>query len=260
MTDVLLMTREDRVAVLTLNRPARLNALDTVLMRRLAQAVRELADDDTVGCVVLTGAGKGFCSGGDIRAIASAREADAKAAKADRSSLERRVRWLQRSAEAARILHQMPKPTIAMINGACAGAGMSLIAACDFRFAASSAKFAPTFVASGVPGDYGGSWFWTHILGTGKARQLYLLGETRDAPAALDFGLVDRMFDDNALHAETMAVAQRLASLPGAGAAYAKANLNAALTEPLGPFLDRESLNMMLARQALIEARRDPAT
>ena len=258
MTEVLVVTREDRVAVLMLNRPERLNALDTELMRRLTQTVRELADDDTIGCVVLTGAGKGFCSGGDVRAIAGAREAEAKA-KADRPSLERRVRWLQRSAEAARLLHQMPKPTIAMVNGACAGAGMSLIAACDFRFAASSAKFVPTFVASGVSGDYGGSWFWTHILGTAKARQLYLLGETRDARAALDFGLVDRLFDDDALQAETMTLAGRLASLPGAGAAYAKANLNAALTEPLGPFLERESLNMMLARQTLIEIRRDAA-
>src|ERR1700751_4713295 len=127
------MRREDRVGVLTPNRPGRLNALDTVRMRRLTQSVRELADDDTVGCVVLTGAGKGFCSGGDVRAIASARDAEVKGRAPDRSNLERRVRWLQRAAEAARILHQMPKPAIAMINGACAGAGMSLIAACDFR-------------------------------------------------------------------------------------------------------------------------------
>jgi 2-(1,2-epoxy-1,2-dihydrophenyl)acetyl-CoA isomerase len=257
LEDVLLVTREERVAILTLNRPESLNALDAGLMKRLAQGVREVADDDSVRCVVLTGAGKGFCSGGDVQAISKARAADVdEAVKKPKPTLESRVRWLRRSVEAARLLHEMPKPAIAMVNGACAGAGMSLIAACDFRFAGASSKFVPAFVAGGMSGDYGGNWFWTRILGTAKARQLCLLGEKRDAQAALEFGLVDKVFPDEDLRAETLAVAHRLANLPAAGVAYAKANLNAALTEPLPQFLDRESLNMMLARQAILEARK----
>ena len=256
MADVLIETVEDRVATLTLNRPDSLNALDTELMRELLAAVRRVAEDDKIGCVVLTGAGKGFCAGGDVKAIGKA-SADRVAGTAPkRSTTESRVRWLRRSVEASRILHEMPKPTIAMINGACAGAGLSLAAACDFRFAATGAKFRAAFTTGGMPGDYGGSWLWTHILGPSKARQLYLIDEKRSAEQAHAFGLVDRVYDDAELTDATMAVARQLAALPGQGVAYAKANLNAALTEGFAASLDRESLNMMLARNALVEARK----
>ena len=186
-------------------------------MRRLVEAVRRAAEDDAVGCIVLTGAGRGFCAGGDVKAIGKASEARVASAEPTRSSTETRTRWLRRSVEASRLLHEAPKPAIAMINGACAGAGLSLAAACDFRFAARSAKFRPAFTANGMPGDYGGSWLWTRILGTAKARQLYLIDEKRDAEAALAFGLVDRLYDDEALATETMALARQLAALPAGG-------------------------------------------
>lgn len=257
---VLLLEQEGAVAVLTLNRPDSLNALDPDLMRAFLDAVTSVAEDDRVTCVVITGAGRGFCSGGDRRASGSAAEAikDApRPAEEDRlAALEKRIAWLRRSAEATRILHKMPKPAIAMINGACAGAGLSIASACDMRFAAQSAKFVSAFTSIGMPGDYGGSWYWTAILGTAKARELYLLSEKMTAEQALDFGLVNRVYPDATLREETMAIAQRIASLPATGFAYAKENLNAALQEGLAASLDRESRNMMLARQALIEARR----
>lgn len=255
MSDLLKEERRDRVAIVTLNRPDNMNALNVELMAALASTVRALAEDDRVGCVVLTGAGRAFCAGGDIKAMSQA--ADAKAAsRSPGSSIERRTHWLRRGVEASRLLHEMPKPTIAMINGACAGAGLSLAAACDFRFAAEGAKFASAFVAHGLSGDYGGSWLWTRILGPAKARQLYLLDEKRDARAALAFGLVDRVLDPETLREETLAVADRLVGYPAAGLGYAKANLNAALTENFAAALDRESLNIMLARHALTEERK----
>jgi 2-(1,2-epoxy-1,2-dihydrophenyl)acetyl-CoA isomerase len=246
---------EERVIVLTLNRPDSLNALNAELMRCLAQTVREVADDDSIACVVLTGAGAGFCSGGDVKAIRKAAE-DRVAGAAPGATLEKRTRWLRRCVEASRLLVEMPKPTIAMINGTCAGAGLSLAAACDFRFAAASAKFVPTFTAKGMPGDYGGSWLWTRILGTAKARQLYLIGAQRNAAEALAFGLVDGVHADGDLRVETMKLAHHLAALPPTAMAYAKANLNGALTDSLADSLDRESLNMMLARDALMAARK----
>jgi len=257
MSNLLMEERRDRVAIVTLNRPDNMNALNGELMASLVSTVRALAEDDGVGCVVLTGAGRAFCAGGDIKAMSQAAEEKA-AGRSDtaRSSIERRTRWLRRSAEASRLLHEMPKPTIAMINGACAGAGLSLAAACDFRFAADGAKFASAFVAHGLPGDYGGSWLWTRILGPAKARQLYLLDEKRDARSALAFGLVDRVLDLEALREETLAVADRLVGYPAAGLGYAKANLNAALTDDFATALDRESLNMTLARHALIDERK----
>lgn len=242
--------------MLTLNRPDVLNALDADLMRDLAVAIEGAANDDAVRCVVLTGAGAAFCAGGDLRAIAKAAEDRAKAMDDSekarpRSSFEKRVRWLRRNVEAARLLHEMPKPTIAMVNGACAGAGLSLAAACDFRHAARSAKFRSAFVSGGVPGDYGGSWLWTRILGSAKARQLYLIDRKRSAEEALAFGLVDAVHDDDAFHGSVMQLAQELADLPGAGVAYAKANLNAALHEGFAASLDRESQSMLLARNAV---------
>lgn len=253
---MLLETRSDRIAVLTLNRPDSLNALDTTLMKRLAEAVRSAADDSSVGCVVLTGAGRGFCAGGDVRAIGKAADDRVKGVALPQTSDESRTQWLRRSVEAARILHEMPKPTIAMINGACAGAGLSLAGACDLRFASASAVFKSAFTSNGLPGDYGGSWFWSQILGTAKARELYLLDEKRDAGAALDFGLVNRVYPDDRLADEVMAIAARLAAFPATGLAFAKANLNAAAAQDLAHMLDLESHNMMLARSALIASRK----
>ena len=244
------------VCLLTLDRPDVLNALDSNLMRELVEALTEVAFDDKIRCVVLTGSGKGFCAGGDMRAIAKAssnRVKELKPGERPRTSLERRVQWVRRSAEASRLLHEMPKPTIAMVNGACAGAGMSLAAACDFRHAGRSAVFRSAFTPGGVSGDYGGSWLWTHILGTAKARQLFLIDAKRRADEALEFGLVDAVHDDEALEEAVLALAHSLAALPGKAAAYAKANLNAAMTEKFSDSLDRESLAMMLSREVMVE-------
>lgn len=256
MEDTVLMRVEEQVAIVTLNRPDTLNALNADLMHRLPDVLRRAAEDDSIRCVILTGAGRGFCAGGDIRAISGLADQLVKGDKGRKGTTEYRTRWLRRCVEAARWLHEMPKPTIAMINGPCAGAGMSLAAACDFRFAAASSKFVPAFTAFGLSGDYGGSWLWSRILGTAKARELYLLGEHRDAAAALDFGLVHRVFPDEALERETLAVAAHVSGLPYSGVAYAKANLNAAEYESFAQSLERESLNMMLARDAITQARK----
>ncbi|EHJ60902.1 enoyl-CoA hydratase/isomerase family protein [Novosphingobium pentaromativorans] len=256
MSNDLVKRRMDgEVCFLTLNRPDVLNALDTHLMRELVKALTAVAYDDHVRCVVLTGAGKGFCAGGDVRAIGQAakeRVSEVGPGQRPLASLERRVQWVRRSAEASRLLHEMPKPTIAMINGACAGAGLSLAAACDFRHAGRRAVFRAAFTPGGVSGDYGGSWLWTHILGTAKARQLFLIDAKRNAKEALEFGLVDAVHDDDSLEAEVTELAQKLAGLPGKAAAYAKANLNAAMTEKFSDSLDRESLAMMLSREVMV--------
>lgn len=257
MGEILIEKREGQVAWLTLNRPDSLNALDSDLMRELVGRVRELAEDDDVGCVVLTGSGRAFCAGGDVKAIGTASTDRTDRQTPSRSTTEKRVRWLRRSVEASRLLHEMPKPTIAMINGACAGAGMSLAAACDLRLAGKSAVFRPAFSTLGMPGDYGGSWLWSKILGAGKVRQLYMVDKKRDADAALDFGLVHEVHEDDALRDYVAELAARLAKLPATGFAYAKDNLNHALYESFAQSLDRESRNMMLARNALIEVRKD---
>jgi 2-(1,2-epoxy-1,2-dihydrophenyl)acetyl-CoA isomerase len=218
--------------------------------------------------VVLTGAGRAFCAGGDMKAASKARaDAAAKAEgpkaeapKADApkrppQSFETRVAWLRRSMEASRLLHDMPKPTIAMINGACAGAGMSLAGACDLRFAGQSARFTTAFAKAGISGDYGGSYFWTRILGTAKARELYFLNEKFEADQALAAGVVSAVHPDDVLAEKTMEVAKRLAAGSSATYGYMKRSLNAAENGRLEDVFDMEAANTVLSRQAWVAAR-----
>ncbi|HEY3696821.1 enoyl-CoA hydratase-related protein [Phenylobacterium sp.] len=260
----LLESLEDGVLTLTLNRPHDLNALNTALMRRLNEAVQRAAHNGEVGCVVLTGAGRAFCAGGDMKAASKAR-ADAVAAKAETpkpetprrppQTLEARIAWLRRSMEAARLLHEMPKPTIAMVNGPCAGAGMSLAGACDLRFAGQSARFTTAFAKAGISGDYGGSWFWTRILGTARARELYFLNEKIEAADALAAGIVSAVHPDGQLAEKTMEVARRLAAGSAATYGYMKRSLNAAESGRLEEVFDMEAVNTVLSRQAWVAAR-----
>jgi 2-(1,2-epoxy-1,2-dihydrophenyl)acetyl-CoA isomerase len=252
---VLLEAREGGVLILTLNRPDALNALDRLLMNTLVDVLARAAEDREVGCVVLTGAGRGFCAGGDVGAINKAADQRAERPAADPGSVERRIQWVRRSGEAARLLHEMEKPTIAMINGACAGAGLSLAGACDLRIAAESAMFVSAFTQFGLPGDYGGAYFWTRILGTAKARELYFLGERMDAAQALEFGLVSRVVADAELRRTTLEMARRFADGSRVGYAYAKRNLNAAETGSLTDILGLDSMTTVMAREAAARAK-----
>ena len=250
MSDILIEQRHGRVAILTLNRPAVLNALDPALMRELGDAIARLADDPSVGCLILTGAGAGFCAGGDLRTKRSAEPREPNAPVLA-GRMEQNTANLRRHMDAARLLFEMDKPTIAMINGACVGAGASLAAACDFRFTSRSAVFRAAFIEIGLSGDYGGSWFWTQILGTAKAREFYMFSEEYDAVRALDFGLSHRVFDDQELQAGTLEIAHRLTGDKSWAARLTKRNLNAATRMTLSDAMDLEAINQSLASQAL---------
>lgn len=252
---VLLEAREGGVLILTLNRPESLNALNPRLMGALNASLQQAAQDREVGCVVITGAGRGFCPGGDVSAVKRAAERRETRPVQDTESVERRMSWVRRSGEAARLLHDMEKPTIAMINGACAGAGLSLAGACDLRIAGASAVFASAFTKFGLPGDYGGAYFWTRILGAAKARELYFLGERMSAGDALAFGLVSRVVPDADLHEATMALARGFADGARPAFAYAKRNLNFAEIGALADVLDLEAMTTILAREAASRAR-----
>lgn len=261
MSEVLLEKIDEGVAVLTLNRPDKLNALNPSLMKGLVEAVGRMAQARDVHCVVLTGAGRGFCSGGDIGGRDETErqpqsEAGVDEARRQHVTQEERTDHLQRSMEAARLLHDMDKPTIAMINGPAAGAGLALAGACDLRFAAKSATFLSAFVRVGLSGDYGGSYFWTRILGTAKARELYLLSEKLTAEQALAMGLVTRIFEDASLEGETMAIAKRLANGPRAALRYIKRNLNAAENGTIPDVFALEAAHMTLSGLAAAAARK----
>jgi len=234
MTQDLLEEVTDGVAVLTMNRPDRLNALSRPMLAAMLEALPRLATSAEVGVVVLTGAGRAFCAGGDVKAMAEGREAEG-------TTLEERAQALRASMEVSRWLHEMPKPTLAMVRGAAAGAGLSLAMACDMRIASDSARFATAFARVGYSGDFGGSWFLTQLVGTAKARELYYTADIGDAETALRLGLANRVVPDAELDKETRALAGRLARGPRVAYRYMKRNMNAAESGTLAELLDLEA-------------------
>ncbi len=223
---------EGGVATLTLNRPDRLNALSTPIMEGLLEALPRLADDAAVGAIVLTGAGRAFCAGGDVKSMAEG--------SAQRTFGEA-VTHLRARMEVSRLLHEIPKPTIAMVNGVAAGAGLSLALACDLRIAARSARFVTAFANIGFSGDFGGSYFLSKLVGTGKARELYYTAEPIEAEQALSLGIVNRIVADSDLAEVTAGLARKLAQGPRIALAMMKQNFNAAESETLRELLDLEA-------------------
>jgi 2-(1,2-epoxy-1,2-dihydrophenyl)acetyl-CoA isomerase len=216
-----------------LNRPARRNALNGETIAALDDAVRLMAEDPKAKVVVLTGAAHagghgGFCSGGDIKSTVGRSEAGSeKAVPADALSGD----LSRHDLHAAMLLHLMPKPTIAMVGGPAVGAGCSLAAACDLRFASEDAVFSANFSPNGLSGDYGGSFFWTRIAGTALARRLYLLNEKISAARARELGMVHEVLPPAELRRYTYEIASRLVRTPATLLALVKENLNAAEDE-----------------------------
>jgi 2-(1,2-epoxy-1,2-dihydrophenyl)acetyl-CoA isomerase len=233
----LIETIEDGVATLTFNRPERMNALSTPIMEGLLHGLPRLAGDPGVRVIVLTGAGRAFCAGGDVKSMAEGGE--------ERSAAEATAR-LRSRMEVSRILHELPKPTIAMINGPAAGAGLAFALACDLRIASTSARLVTAFVKVGFSGDFGGSFFLTRLVGTAKARELYFTGRPVDAQEALSLGLVNRVVPEDQLADATMELARSLAQGPQIALSLMKRNLNCAESSGLAELLDLEAANQVL--------------
>jgi 2-(1,2-epoxy-1,2-dihydrophenyl)acetyl-CoA isomerase len=224
----------DGVATVTINRPERRNAIDAALCDELLSTLSALACDDEVAVVILTGAGTdAFCAGGDVKHM------DDIALK----TFDERLGNLRRWGDITVLLHTMPKITIAMVNGIAAGAGFSIALGCDFRIAASTARFATAYAAMGRSGDFGGTALLTTLIGGARARELYLLGEIIDADKAQSWGLVNRVHDGDALLEKTLAFAHRFAGGPRTAYAYIKQNLFAAETASLTEMLALEAFN-----------------
>lgn len=232
----LIETIENGIATLTFNRPERLNALSTPIIQGLLDGLPRLAGDPAVKVVVLTGAGRAFCAGGDVKSMAEGGE--------KRTATEA-VAHLCSRMEVSRILHELPKPTIAMVNGPAAGAGLALALACDLRIAGTSARLVTAFVRVGFSGDFGGSYFLTRLVGTARARELYFTGRPVAADEALTLGLVNRVVPDDQLHDATMELARSLAQGPQIALSLMKRNMNCAENAGLAELLDLEAVHQV---------------
>ena len=245
----LITERRDGVLYLTMNRPDKLNALSEGMIAGLIDELNGAAYDREVGAVVLTGAGRGFCAGGDIGRMRERNEAGSRAgggAEAGEPNLTARIAGLRRSEELSVLLHEMPKVTIGAINGPAAGAGLSIALACDVRMASDAARFGTAFAKVGYSGDFGGTYFLTKLLGAAKARELYFTADIIGADEALKVGIVNRVVPAASFMDEVKTFAARIAAGPTVAYSYMKAHLNLALTSDLRTILDREAYGQTL--------------
>ena len=217
--ECLLYEVKDGIATLTLNRPERLNALGGTLRQDLHDAVTRAGADPEVRVMVVTGAGKGFCSGGDVKAMG-----EAKAGQRERPLLEKIAPGRDRTLLAMR---EAPQPTIAAVNGAAAGAGMNLALGCDLRIASTAAKFTQAFVKRGLHPDWGGTYFLPRVVGMAKACEMIFTGEVIDAAEALRLGIVSRVVAPEELLPTAYEVARRIAAGPPVAIRLAKRSLYA---------------------------------
>jgi 2-(1,2-epoxy-1,2-dihydrophenyl)acetyl-CoA isomerase len=236
-TEDLLATIDDGVAVLTMNRPQRRNALSNAMVLALGRVLAEVEIDEAVGCVVLTGSGGAFCAGGDVKGMAE-RDAAGRGTPRSIDVAIHRQRLSQRATSGR--LWEMPKPTIAAIPGPAAGAGLSLALACDLRYAVPGAVLTTAFAGVAFSGDFGGTWFLTRLVGSGKARELYYFSERMTAEEAVGLGIVNAVFPPEDFEQEVMRRARRLAAGPSIAYRYMKENLNRAVAGEVGECMDLE--------------------
>jgi len=230
---------EDGIATITFNRPDRRNAVGPDMLQALEVALDAADRDDTARAVVLTGAGGAFCAGGDVKGMDENNRGEGRGAAI---GIDAAIAWQRRNQRnTAGRIYTMPKPVIASIPGAVAGAGLSFALACDLRIASESAVFTTAFAKVGFSGDYGGTYFLTQVVGSAKARELYLLSDRFDAKEAERLGLVHQVVPPDALAERTRALARRLASGPTVAYRYMKENLNRAIGGDLVECLDLEA-------------------
>jgi enoyl-CoA hydratase/carnithine racemase len=205
MSEHILYEVKDRIATITLNRPERMNAFTWDMLDTWADALARAQADDTVAVVVITGAGKAFCSGGDVKNMGE---------RGERTPLDRKNDLAAHVHRVPLALERMDKPVIAAVNGAAMGAGMDLALQCDLRYAAASARFGETYVRVGLVPGAGGTWFLPRLVGTAKALELFWTGEIFDAAEAERIGIVNKVVPDDQLIPHVRAVATKIVNGP----------------------------------------------
>jgi len=228
----------DGVMTVTLNRPKRRNAMSNPMLQGLVGSLADAEVASDVGAVVLTGAGGAFCAGGDVKGMA---EAGGEGGNSPQQ-YDARVHLQRRNQrDTAGKLYELPKPTLASLPGPAAGAGLSLALSCDLRYASPNAIMTTAFARVGFSGDYGGTYFMSRLIGSAKARELYLLSEKVDMVEAERLGLVNGVFPEESLQDDVHAIAKRLAEGPTVAYRYMKENLNRAVNGEMGECLDMEA-------------------
>src|SRR5262249_45102591 len=240
-TDELLCVIRDRVAIITLNRPEARNAMSDSLTPALRTMIRACGEDPQIGVLLITGAGKAFCAGGNVKGMGAHRDEKKLDLSYDEkvSDLQERQRLLTGALVAVR------KPTIAALPGPAVGAGLALAMACDIRIAAQSAFVSTGYLRVALSGDYGIAWLLTRLVGTARARELMFTAEKVGAERCENLGLVNRVVPDEHLQDEAFAIARSLAEGPTLALRYMKDNLDEALLFDFATARDHEAMRLI---------------
>ena len=238
MTDAVLRTRQGAVVTLTLNRPEVLNALNRQTTQALTAALEAAGQDPEVGAIILTGAGRAFCAGADLRDVAAR-------AQAGQTDLGEDLR--ANYAPMIRAIRACPRPVIAALNGTAAGAGLSLALACDLRIAAAGAQLIVVFVRVGLVPDAGSLFFLTRMLGLSKATELAMTGDPLTAEEGEKLGLISAVVPAEQLMPTAVARANGLAAGPRRTYALIKRGIERALARDLEQVMELESQLQALA-------------
>ena len=238
--------KSDGIGLVTLNRPEKLNAMNPQLLADLREILEEAEKDEEVKVLVLTGTGKGFCAGGDVE--------EHPGFKNDNPLI--REKYLKEVQHVTLLLHRMPKPVIAAINGIAAGGGLDMAMACDIRIASEEALFTEVSVRAGLMPDMGGTYFLPRLVGVSKALEMIFTGDTIDAQEALRIGLVNQVAPDQELINRAMAMAKRLAQGPSQSYRFCKWAVYRGLDIELEAALEHELFgqNLLLDTEDVQEA------
>jgi 2-(1,2-epoxy-1,2-dihydrophenyl)acetyl-CoA isomerase len=245
MDHCLVTKRDDGIALITLNRPEALNAVSDEMQRLLHDYLVDCERDAAVRCVALTGAGRGFCAGGDVK-----RQAEGSSGAVEISREDRIAVLQEGQMQLSHRLHTMAKPTVALVNGPAAGAGMSLALACDLRFCSERASFHTAFSKVGLSGDYGGSYFLQRLIGYGRAIEMYYLGDKVEADRALKLGIANRVASADEFMEAGLEYCARLAKGPTLAYGNIKANFNVGETAELEMALSQEARSMTASAES----------
>jgi 2-(1,2-epoxy-1,2-dihydrophenyl)acetyl-CoA isomerase len=240
-TDVVRIEVSDNIGLITLNRPERRNALHREMYAPIGAALEDFAGADDVACIVVTGAGPGFCAGGDVRDGRTRREGEPP------PSVDEAAASLLADARISQQLHESPKLTIAAVNGAAVGAGLAIALACDLRVVAPTAKLVPGWGRLAFSGDFGGPWFLTRLLGPSRALEMLLANTTVVGADAVTLGLANHVAVGDDFDAAWRAWVAPFAAGPIETTALMKENVRQALVEPLSSTLPDESRRMVLS-------------
>lgn len=240
-TDTVTARIVEGVGVVTLNRPQRRNALHPEMFDGVPRVLERFADDPAVGCVLITGAGTAFCAGGDVRDGRAGRVSEPEPPE----TVAERAERLTHDGRMVRLLHEMPKITLAALNGAAVGAGMSIALSTDLRIAGRSAQLIPGWGKLGLSGDFGGTWFLPRLVGPARALELLIDGSPVDAADAAALGLVNRVVEDADLPAAALDWARAIAAGPTLAWSRFKANVGQAHEMSLAEAMTVESERMV---------------